>query len=339
MWHDRKQAWLDLYEGKRQTVVLMQFDQGVRPWPYPEFKEERIRYALSMYRDQCERTAWLSDDRIPYLCPYTGTEIFARAFGCRVHYPGDNMPFALPQVTSTSEAGHLKVPDPQTAFSDVWEIAEALRKAEPDGIMSLPDIQSPLDIAALIWEKTDFYIALLTEPEAVLELTEKIKELLTLFLDKWFAVYGRDFIAHYPDYYMPYGITVSEDEAGAISPALFERYCLPGLNELSDRYGAIGIHSCADSERQWSHLAGVRNLKVMNLIRPDEAVARAYDLFGPICAQMHSGEVMNEHFRITLPPAARNARLILSVPASGKEDALTKCEIVRAWPAGDVPLP
>ena len=47
---------------------------------------------------QMEMAQWLDDDRIPALNPWAGTELFARAFGCEVRYPGNNMPFAIPLI-------------------------------------------------------------------------------------------------------------------------------------------------------------------------------------------------------------------------------------------------
>ena len=91
------------------------------------------------------------------------------------------------------------------------------------------------------------------EPEAVKELCCKTHELLTSFLDEWFRRYGKTFIAHHPDYYMPYGVTLSEDEAGSVSPEMFEEFFLPHLTALSERYGQIGIHCCANAMHQWEN--------------------------------------------------------------------------------------
>ena len=44
------------------------------------------------------------------------------------------------------------------------------------------DIQSPLDIGALIWEKSAFFMALYEEPEAVHRLLRKVTDTLTAFI-------------------------------------------------------------------------------------------------------------------------------------------------------------
>ena len=70
------------------------------------------------------------------------------------------------------------------------------------------------------------------------------------FLDEWFGRYGRDHIAHYPDYFMEGGWTVSEDEVGVVNEEMFEKLFLPELNELSRRYGGIGMHCCVTASSE-----------------------------------------------------------------------------------------
>ena len=139
--------------------------------------------------------------------------------------------------------------------------------------MGLPDIQSPMDISALIWNKNSFYIALLEEPAAVKELSGKVFDLLTAFLDEWFSRYGTEYIAHYPSYYMSGGMTLSEDEIGAIDTNMFDEFFYDELCELSDHYGGIGIHCCADAVHQWDNLKRIPNLRLLNLnVEPERAL-------------------------------------------------------------------
>lgn len=289
----RKQRWIDFYNrsgASRHLLLVRTPDDGPgRPWPSPGEVRRRIDWAWEQYRRQLERAEWLDDDAIPHLDPFTGTEIFAEAFGCPVQYPEDNMPFALPLVHSAAEADRLRAPGLDApCLARLFEIADALReRAGAGAVMKLVDIQSPMDIAALIWEKRSFYAALVETPEAVASLASRVRALLVAFLDEWFGRYGRDFVAHYPDYYMPFGITLSEDEIGAVSPRVFEQLFLPELVELSGRYGAIGIHCCAHARHQWEGLLRVPNLRLVNLVQPEPVLLEAYRFFAPHACQMH----------------------------------------------------
>ena len=290
----RLQRWCDFFSGadtpKHMFIIRSPETSDPRPLPQADNMQQRIDWAWRHYERQLARLTWLDDDVVPHLDPYTGTELFAEAFGCQVHYPEDNMPHALPRISTASEVAKLQVPGLDTpALARVFQIADALyARAGGEAVMRLADIQSPMGISALIWDKSDFYPSLLEAPEAVRELAEKVKQLLFAFLDEFFARYGRAFIAHCPEYYLPNGVTLSDDEVGVVSPALYRELFLPDLRELSTRYGAIGIHCCANAVQHWPAFKTIPNLKLLNLREQDARPAYACFAGGPT-AQMHGG--------------------------------------------------
>ncbi len=332
----RKQRWCDFLDMSRPPghLFLIQYDPGVpaRPQPWPENKRERIEWAWRQYERQMERLEWLHDDAIPYLDPYTGTEIFAAAFGCPVQRPADDMPFARPLISEASQVSGVRVPDLGVRpLADLFDIADELRRrGGPEALMKLVDIQSPMDIATLIWDKNRVYVALREAPEAVVELAARVRELLVTFLDEWFRRYGDEFIAHYPAYYMPKGITLSEDEVGAVSGDMFVKYYLPELAELSQRYGGIGMHCCANARHQWSNFGLIPNLRLLNLVQPNEVLRQAWSFFADRVPQMHSwsGDGPAWTWLAQYPP---QARMVMEVPAQTRDEALECAQ--RLWKA------
>ena len=330
----RRQRWLNFYQGDGRFLYTIQFDPNscAPPSPWPAKVAERIEHAWGAYTRQRERIAWLRDDTLPALCVSTGTEIFAEAFGCPVYRPEDNMPCALPLISNAREVAHLRTPElSASSLAYLFDIADELRRrAGNEALLRIVDIQSPMDIAALIWEKSDFYAAMIETPDAVRELAYKVRELLTAFLDEWFARYGCAFIAHFPAYYMPQGITLSEDEVGVVNGELFLELFLPELETLSARYGGIGMHCCANSRHQWEHFLRIPNLRVLNICQPEAIVHEAYRFFAPYTAQMHGG--------FTDAPAwswperfPADARVIFEVPASSRDEALELAD--KLWEA------
>ncbi len=286
----RWQAFLSMYQSVHYLYqITYQPDSLPPPLPWPTNRAERIEWAWETYQRHLARTGWLNDDSLPFLDVRTGTEIFAEAFGCQIHRPESDMPAARPLVHTAREAARLKVPSldaPPLAL--LFEIADELRRRTgPQALVRQPDLQSPMGVAALIWDKNDLYMALLDAPDAVLELAAKVKALQIAFFDKWFARYGREFIAHYPNYYMPQGLTVSEDEAGAVGEEMFRALYLPELVELSQRYGGLGMHCCATARHQWVNFKKIPDLRLLNFAQPPDVTRAAYHFFGKHVPQMH----------------------------------------------------
>lgn len=307
----RCSRWRSLFspESGPPYVFLIRYqpDAFERPWPMPDQVPQRIDWAWHKYCRMVEQCTWIEDDTLPYLEPYTGTEIFAEAFGAEVYRPDNDMPFARPVIGNAGDAAKIKAPSLDCpSFHRMFEIADELRRrAGPDALMRLVDIQSPMDIAAILWDKNDFYVSLVEAPDAVLEFAEKIAGVQTSFLDEWFSRYGTRTIAHYPDYYMEGGITLSEDEVGAVSADLFEEMFLPELNRLSDRYGGIGIHCCAHARHQWDSFRKIRGLRLLNFVQPEAVVKEAYAFFGTDVVHWHSWNGNGDPWtwKDQLPPA------------------------------------
>lgn len=327
----RIQRWIDFLDMSRPTrhMLLVRHFPTLppRPWPRYDAYAERTEWAWRKYNLLLEQMEWLDDDSLPYLEVYTGTEIVAAAFDCAVHFPEDNMPFALPRINHPREVAAIRVPGlDHPAIAPLFKIAEDLRaRAGSEALLQIVDLQSPMDSAALIWEKTSFYAAMLEAPEAVRELAAKVQAFLESFLDAWFSRFGPAFIAHYPAYYMPYGVTCSVDEVGAVSARMFEQFFTPELEALSRRYGQIGIHCCANAKHQWENFRRIPNLRLMNISQPYEQVQQSLSYFARTCAQwpMPHGEETPWTLARPVPPGART---VFEITARSKDEALRAVE-------------
>lgn len=243
-----------------------------RPHLWPEHWKARADWGVKKYHRLLERSEFLQDDLVPYLDPVSGTETFAEAMGCSVHRPKTStseadMPFALAFVHSAEEAQKVAAPKlSESSLTTLFAIADRMRdKAGPNILFRLPDIQSPLDIAALVWEKTSFYQAMIEEPKSVDHLVSECSKLLEEFLDQWFINHGKVFVSHFPEYMMFSGVSISEDEVGALSPTLFKEQFLNSLVHLSMKYDGIGIHCCARSRHQWQNFLAIPGLRMVNI--------------------------------------------------------------------------
>lgn len=332
--HNRKIRWnrfLGLDAGVRR-IHIVNCPEGApeRPLLWPDKKRERTDYVVNSYNWQAEQALWLDDDKIPHLDFLTGTEIFAEAFGCSIHRPKNNMPFALPKVQNAREASKLKTPElSASSLAYLFDMAdEAVARTGKDIPLRLPDVQSPMDIAALIWEKSDFYVAMIEDREAVKELAGKVRTLLTAFLDEWFRRYGTRYIAHYPPYYMEGGMTLSEDEVGAVNADMYDEFFLPELVSLSNRYGGLGMHCCANSRHQWHGFLQIPNLRLLNIIQPVGVVAEAFPFFNGQVAQWHACTGEAPPFNM-LEGCHPDLHIVLETSADTKEEAIRLAEFLK----------
>jgi hypothetical protein len=335
---DRRERWRSFMRRSQPGFLfLVVYEDPAFPTPkpphfWPSCKQERIDNAIRSYDIQLRRAQVIDDDALPFLSNITGTEIFAEAFGCRVQRDDDKMPFALPRVHSAAEAGRLRAPDlGSSSLAYLFEIADRL--AQHGGVgapMKLVDIQSPMDITSLIWEKVSLFTALFETPEAVKELSAKVCDLLIAFMSAWFSRYGTDFISHYPSYFMEGGITLSEDEIGTVSPQMFDTFFKDELLRLSRTFGGLGIHCCANSRHQWGKLKALQGLRVLNINANDTTgqgftIEESLAYFGNTFVQYPIGMKHASDPVGWIQANAPGRRLVVEVPAANRSEAQRLC--------------
>ena len=182
----------------------------------------------------------------------------------------------------------------QWRWAEYERMCRKAQRVDDDRVPYLSNVQSPMDIVALIWDKADLFAAMIDTPDAVSALAEKVRALLVAFFDEWFRRYGTTFVAHYPDYVMNGGITMSVDEVGAVSDELFRTFFRDELSALSKHFGGLGIHCCADARHQWGNFRDLPGLKLINHNLPPTRQAQEYlpdalRFYGTKVAQMPIG--------------------------------------------------
>lgn len=272
---NRKRLTEVFSRGETRHAVLIGHPppEGECPPDYTTSRRPVREWVPHLLRDYERRVAWLDaldHDDVPYVCPATHTGVFAAAFGCPVHtFEGSN-PAAGPIVRTPAEADGLRKPRLDTPpLNRVFELADLLReRLGPDAPISVPDIQSPFDIAAIVWRKEDLYMAMRDAPEAVQTLEAKCHALLEEFLTEFLKRHPAANLVHCPSVWAPnfLGCSLSEDEAGCMSSAMFARFCLPTLAALSQRFGGLFLHCCADADHQYPAFLSVPNLRSMNRV-------------------------------------------------------------------------
>jgi hypothetical protein len=227
----------------------------------------------------------IDDDYIPILFPYLGVTIFPSAFGCPVRwFEGQqpwNDPILFDDPQRVYELARPSITDGQLA--DVLEytryFVERTGGAFP---IRMTDVQGPLDVAYLIWHNEHFMVAMYEHPRAVHHLMRLVTDLIIEFVQAQRALIP-DFVpCHYPLIWMPdgYGISISDDVIALMSPHLYREFALPYVNQLSEAFNGVFIHTCGNFEHNLDNLERVYKLRGLNFGASEMPFARVWERFG-----------------------------------------------------------
>ncbi len=276
-----RQFLADLFAGPfRGHAITMDAPAEYAVSQPPEFRgdlscsdrpvSEWVEWGMRDFEAKARWDSEIDDDNVLSIRVGTGTQLFAEAFGSPVAYaPGSNA-FALPCVDTPEAADALPEPSLDARpLARVFEYAEAMSERVGPGVpVSVPDIQSPFDIAALVWKKESLFVAMIDKPDAVKRLVGKCQSLLTRFLKELKRRFPDCNLCHCPNAWAPpeLGCWMSEDEAGAMSVAMFEEFCLPSLIEMSQDFGGMFVHCCATADHQYGGFKRIPNLRGINRV-------------------------------------------------------------------------
>lgn len=281
--------------------------------------------AVENYRRQVMYLEELDDDAVPSVHDtHTNTGVFASAFGCPLHvYAEDTPAAALSIVATPQEADRLAQPTINAPVLErIFDYARLIRRElGPDVPITVPDIQSPFDIAALVWKKEELFVAMTEAPDAVQRLTEKCFHLLMAFWEAFRREIGNVNFLHCPIVWAPpeMGVSLSEDEAGALSCEMFERFCLPWLMRISERWGGLSMHCCAAADHQYPMFRKIPNLRALNRVftHGPEAAIQAFSGHAVLVLAWYPEEMINHLLDIARP----DTRFLFNMIAMPLEEA------------------
>lgn len=207
--------------------------------------------------DEIDQMLTLYGDYVPSLCPTLGLVGIPSAFGCEVIWWENDLPAVRPAIGDDPDEV-FGLPMPSVIDGELGRMldytAYFIEQTTGRYPIRMSDIQGPLDSAALIMGHNNFLMAMYTNPKAVHSLLQKITNLTIAFVQaqRDLAVcYGCGFV---PSMFQPWmpdgkGISVSNDECVMISAQMHDEFNVPYLNQLSDAFGGIYLHSCG----KWTH--------------------------------------------------------------------------------------
>jgi uroporphyrinogen-III decarboxylase len=239
----------------------------------------------------------VDDDFVPHLEPYGGVTVFASAFGCEVEFFEHTLPWAHAVIKADDppeKVYDLPTPKPTDAqLGQMLEFTEYfVEQTKGRYPIAMTDLQGPLDTAYLVWDSSAFMLAMYTNPKEVHHLMRVVTDLIVDYVKEQRKRSPEFIPCHYPPFYLPdgQGLQISDDGLAVISAKLYEEFCLPYVNELSEEFGGISIHSCGNFVHQFDNLEKVHNLRGLNFGASETSFDAVWERFnGKTAIMPHMG--------------------------------------------------
>jgi Uroporphyrinogen decarboxylase (URO-D) len=238
----------------------------------PDTVRDRILDPAKFLRAQLneiEAQLAMKGDFVPSLCPTLGLVGIPSAFGCEVVWWENDLPAVRPVFAEGADE-ITALPMPTVRDGQLGRMLDYTRYfVEQTGgryPIRMSDIQGPIDSAALILGHNNFLMAMYTNPKAVHYLLQQVTDLTIAFVRAQREIaysLGCEFIPSMFQPWMPdgLGISVSNDECVMMSAQMHDEFNVPYLNQLSEAFGGIYLHSCGKWTHQFPSLAKVHNLR------------------------------------------------------------------------------
>jgi uroporphyrinogen-III decarboxylase len=227
--------------------------------------EKYIKAQLTEIDDQLN----LPGEFVPSLCPALGVIGIASAFGCPVIWWENDFPSVQAIINDVfSDVRQLNKP-----ATDAGELARILEyshffidKTKRKFPLRLTDIQGPLDNAGLICGHNNLFSAMLSHPEEVHHLMRLITDVTIDFVKVQKEIANKNNVEFVPAMFQPWlpdgmGISIANDDWVMISAEMHDQFHLPYINELSEEFGGVYIHSCGNWSHQFESLDKVHRLR------------------------------------------------------------------------------
>ncbi len=190
-------------------------------------------------------------DFIPFLCPNIGVVAIPSAMGCEIQWWENDWPSAKPAITDPLQVYSLYKPKVTDAVMgmELNYTRHWLERTGGNYPIEMADCQSPLDIAAMILGHNNYLMALYTHAKEMHDLLSMITEIVIEFIQAQRDLihqYQAEFVGMIDHPWIPdgFGVNIAHDENVMISPDMHDEFALPYLNQISEAFNGIFIHSC-----------------------------------------------------------------------------------------------
>ena len=269
--YEEKKAYMrDLWEGKiRGALAYNAMMLTDKPAPSYERESDHIgeQFLEPYFRHTSQRT-WGLDFAIPMIQPHSvlsgGGGVMATAFGAvydRAYNHTAPVIRSADKIESLNLCPTLKDGLIPRALDIIKYVVDRTDGKIP---LQMYNAGGPMDIASMVLHDAELLTALHTHPRQAHRLLQSCTDLFIEFYKAQQAIVPEWSPTIAEDMYVPsgHGILCGEDWLAVISAEMASEFEVPYLNQISDAFGGIAIHSCGSLMHQFETLEmEIRNLR------------------------------------------------------------------------------
>ena len=265
---------------------------------------------VNLYFNLCqlEKRAVLDDDYIPSLYAGYRQNMIPSGFGAEEIIKSNatqywSEPFIRKPV-DVYKLGEFSLNKKNSTIKLLLDNMKYFRKMTKGLLpLHLIDSQDAMANASTLVEVNDYFLALTTHPSEIHELHKICNNAIIKFVNAQIEISEGDYIPMNTFWFgwIPKGagISLSIDLLAMISPKNVVEFVLPYLNEISNYYNGVLIHSCG----RWSHnmemIKRTQNLKGIDFGVTETGIGDAWRIFGSsITYALHNSYVAVAPYKV-----------------------------------------
>ena len=269
--YENKKAYMrDLWEGRARGALAYNSNMpgNGKEYVYKPESDHIGEQFLAQYFQSIGQRNWNSDSAIPMFQPISrlsgGGGVLATAFG-GIYNKEYNHTAPIIHSADKIESLNLNPTLKDGLIPQALEIIKYIvERTEGKIPVQMYNAGGPMDIASMVVHDIELLAGLYTHPRQVHRLLQACTDLYIEFYQAQQAIVPEWSPVITEDMYIPsgQGILCGEDWLATISAETAAEFEVPYINQISDAFGGVAIHSCGELMHQFEILKNsVKNLR------------------------------------------------------------------------------
>lgn len=240
-----------------------------------EFLDEefQLKAQLASIAQRVRGGFW--DDTVLCLHPLGGAQGWiVEAFGGKTEWFNDRPPYQHPIITEVRQIDNLRLDFGKSdLYNNIFRQMRFFRKIVGDKIpIGAPDVQSPVDVASMIFDYTGLVYAMIDEPQRVHALMRMVTDAIIQACHAFKKEMTYSLSAAF-NWWLPRGIFLADDLQAVLNADLYREFAVPYNEIMAAEFGGLGLHSCGRIMQNIENVVNTKGLFVFNTHDPLVRVA------------------------------------------------------------------